>query len=49
MFSSAKLSLLVLLVPFVTAAPSVELEKRQVDTSQHCGKATNVLMNLSAI
>ncbi|KAF9465916.1 glycoside hydrolase family 12 protein [Collybia nuda] len=37
MFSFTKLGFLVLLVPFVFAAPSATLEKRQVDTSQHCG------------
>ncbi|KAF8880523.1 concanavalin A-like lectin/glucanase [Infundibulicybe gibba] len=37
--SFAKLSFLLLLVPFVAGAPTTELEKRQsVDTSNHCGQ-----------
>ncbi|KAJ7267406.1 glycoside hydrolase family 12 protein [Mycena rebaudengoi] len=38
MFALAKLSILLLLVPFISAAPApTELEKR-VDTSSHCGQ-----------
>ncbi|KAF8652901.1 hypothetical protein AX16_004089 [Volvariella volvacea WC 439] len=46
MISFGKLSVLLLLTPFISAAPSRDgfvLEKRQIDTSTHCGQWDTVV------
>ncbi|KAF5381601.1 hypothetical protein D9615_005423 [Tricholomella constricta] len=43
MRSFIKLAVIVLLAPFALAAPSAELEKRALDTSNHCGQWDTVI------